>query len=154
MQIAQERYGQRVAKKNGGSDLPRCHSLSLFRQLHRVVMDRVGNLVTQSAGEFIGVFHEVQERIDHVDIAAWSRESVGLSFMDEIELEWVVVSRLCCVGDGVRNRSQLIIERRGFDDFALGLQFVEYFLTQLHFFVLILSLPRQWGCCNPDPKEA
>ena len=72
--------------------------LPLLHQLHRVMMDGMGDLVTQSAGEFIGVFHEVQERIDHVDIAAWSRESIGLSFMDEIELEGVVVSRLCCVG--------------------------------------------------------
>ena len=45
--------------------------------------------------------------------------------------------------DRVRNRSQLVVKRRRFDDFSFSFQFVEDFLPHLEFVILILALRRQ-----------
>jgi hypothetical protein len=60
--------------------------------------------------------------------------------MNQVELKGVVVLRLRRSGDGIRNRSQLVVKRRGFHDLAFGLQFIEDLLAHLLFFVLTLAL--------------
>src|SRR5579864_4848718 len=99
----------RGTQKNGGSDFPLLDLLLLFHQRHGVVMDGVGDLVTQGPGELVRILHEIQERIDNIYVAARGRKRVWLSFMNQIELERVVISWLSRPGDGVRNRFQLVV---------------------------------------------
>ena len=72
-------------------------------------MDRVGDFVTQSASEFVGVLHEVQQRIDDINVPTRGGKRVRLRFVNQIELEGMVVSRLRRSRDGLRNRPQLIV---------------------------------------------
>jgi hypothetical protein len=152
MQFAQQKNGQQMrasgTKKNGCPDFPPLQALVFFHQGYGVVMDGVGDLVAKGAREFLPVLYEIQKRIDNIHVAARSRERVRLRFMNQVELERVVVLRLRGLGNGVGNRSQLIVQRRGFDDFAFGLEFVEDLLPHLQFVVLILTLRRQRPCVS------
>jgi hypothetical protein len=65
--------------------------------------------------------------------------------MNEVELERMVVSGLRRSCDRVRKWFQLIIEWRRFDDLAFCFEFIENFLAQLHFLILILLLGRSIG---------
>src|SRR5260221_4599574 len=98
--------------------------------------------MAKSSRELLSVLYEIEERIHDVHIAARGREGVRLSFVDQVELERMVVSGLSDPGDGVRDRPQLVVQRGRFDDFALGLQLVEDFLAHLQLVVLILSCGR------------
>src|SRR5271157_1944144 len=115
MQLANESDGQymrkRGAQENGSSDFSFCDFLALLHQRHCVVMNGVGNLVTQRSGELFRVLYEIQERIDDVHIAARGCECVWLSFVNQIKLERVVVSRLRRSGNGVRYGSQRVVQR-------------------------------------------
>ncbi len=75
--------------------------------------------MTQRAGELLLVFYEVQERVHDINVATRSSEGVRLRFVNQIELEGMVIAGLCCLSNGVRNWLQLVVQRRRFDDFAL-----------------------------------
>jgi len=111
--------------------------------------------VTKSSSELFGVLNEIEERIHDVHIAAWGCERIWLSLVNEVELEGVIVPGLGDLCDSIRNRLLLVIQRRGFDDFAFGLQLVKNFLTHLQFFVRTLdSLGfRRFELGNPLPSK-
>src|SRR5262249_28938721 len=94
--------------------------------------------MAKSPGELLRVPHEVEQRIHHVHIPARSRERIWLSLVDQVELEGVVVARLRDPSNGLSDRSQLVVQGGGFDDFSFGLQLVEDFLAHLLFFILTL----------------
>jgi hypothetical protein len=98
MQLPEKSDRQHVrgsgAQKNGSSDFPLRDLLPLLHQLHGVAMDGVGDLVAQGASELVGILYEIQKRIDNIDVAARCGERVWLSFMDQVKLKRVVVSRL------------------------------------------------------------
>ena len=96
--------------------------------------------MTQCSGELLLVLYEIQQRIHDIYVAARSCEGVRLRFVNQIELEGMVIAGLRRLCDGVRNRLQLVVQRRRFDDFPFGLQLVEDLLAHLHFLILILSL--------------
>jgi len=102
-------------------------------------MDGVGYLMTQGSGELLRILYEIQQRIDNVHVPARSCERVWLSFVYQVELERMVVSRLRRSGNGVCNRSQLIVQRGRFDDFGACFQLIKDFPPQLRFRVLILA---------------
>src|SRR5271170_685748 len=114
MQLAQQQDGQQVrprwTQKNRGPDFPPFQSLILFHQRHRVVMNGVGDLVTQRSGKLVGVLYEIEKRIDDIHVAARSCECVRLSFVNQVKLEWMVVSWLRRPGYGIGNRLQLVIQ--------------------------------------------
>jgi hypothetical protein len=72
-------------------------------------MDGVRDFMAKSSGEMLRVLYEVEERIDHVHIAARGRERVRLSFVDQIKLERMVVAGLRDASDGISDRSQLVV---------------------------------------------
>ena len=67
-----QHFGEIGAQKHGRSDLPLRDFLLLLHQCHRVVMDGVGDLVTQRSGKLVSILYEIQERIDDVHVAARS----------------------------------------------------------------------------------
>ena len=69
----------------------------------------MGDFVTQSAREFVSVLNEIQEGIDNINIPTRGGEGIWLRFVNQIELEGVVVSRLRGSRDGLRNWFQLIV---------------------------------------------
>src|SRR5208282_181403 len=115
MQLAKKKDSQHVrasgAKENGSSDFSSLEFVLFLHQRHGVVMDGVGNLVTQRSREFFGILNEIQQRVDDIHVAAWSCERVRLSFMHQVELERVVVPRLRRSRDRVRNWFQYVVQR-------------------------------------------
>ncbi len=91
------------------------------------------------------VFYEVEERIDDINVAARSCKGVRLRFMNQVELEGMVISGLCGLNNRISYWLQLIVQRRRFDDFPFYLQFVEDLLPRLHFLVLIPFLSPSAG---------
>ena len=94
--------------------------------------------MTEGSSELLLALYEMQQRIDDIDVASRSCKGIRLRLVNEVELERMIVARLCCLGNSVRNGLQLIVQRRGLYDLALGLQLVEDLLAQLLFLVLIL----------------
>jgi hypothetical protein len=119
------------AQKHGSTRFPPLEFLLLLDQRHRVVMDRVRNFMAKRSCELFRILYEIEERIDDIYIAAWRSECIRMSFVDQIKLKGVVVSRLSEPRDRVRNRLQLVVQRRSLDDLTLGLQFVENLLPHL-----------------------
>src|SRR5260370_31283827 len=98
MQLAEKSDGQdmctRGPQKNGGTNFALPEFLLFLHQRNGVAMDCVGDLVTQRSGELVRIFYEIQERIDDIHVAARSCERLRLTFLNEVELKRVVVSRL------------------------------------------------------------
>src|SRR5579864_3886010 len=113
VQFAEKQDCQNVCtrgpQKDRGSDFALFEPLILFHQSYGVVMNCVGDFMAQRSGELVRVLYEVQERIDYVDISAWSCERIRLSFVNDIKLERMVISRLCGTGDRIREWLQLIV---------------------------------------------
>ena len=93
--------------------------------------------MTERTGELFSALDEIHQRIHDVDIPAWSPESIRLFFVNQIELERMVVSRLRCLRNGV---SDLASTGRGF-------QLVEDLLTHLHFLVPAYHSPLVQRSC-------
>ena len=111
-------------------------------------MDCVGDLVAECSSELVAVFHEIKKRIDDVYISARSCERIRLRFVNQIELERMAIFWLRRASDRIGKRSQLIVQGGRLNDLTFGLQFVEDFLAELHFFVLILLLRRCVDRCS------
>src|SRR5271157_5797222 len=89
------------AQEDGSSDFPFPDSLLLLHQRYGVVMNGVGDLVTERASELVRISYEIQKRIDHIHVAARSCECIRLLFMNQIELERMIVAGLGCPSDGI-----------------------------------------------------
>src|SRR5262249_6373007 len=98
-------------QKNGGSNLATFDLTLFFDQVHRVVMNRVGYLMADRAGQLLGVLDEVHQRIGDADVAARRGERIGLRLVYQIKLERMVVLRLGRSDYRIGNRRQLIVER-------------------------------------------
>src|SRR5260370_32923413 len=86
------------------------------------------------------VFYEVEERIDDINVAARSCKGVRLRFMNQVELEGMVISALCGLNNRISYWLQLIVQRRRFDDFPFYLQLVQDLLPRFQFLVLVTIL--------------
>src|SRR5579864_8378294 len=93
MKFAKQKDRQHVrprrTQKNGGPYFPLLKSLFLLHQGHGVMMNRVRDLVAQRSSKLVRIFHEIQERIDDIYVAARSREGVRLLFVNQVELKWM-----------------------------------------------------------------
>src|SRR6266849_1515641 len=115
MEFAQKKYRQQVGagrtQNNGSSDFPLLQLLVLLHQGDCVAVDGVGDLVTKCPRELFAILYEVQERIDYIHVSAGSRERIRLSFMNQVELERMVISGLRRSRDRVGKWFQLVIQR-------------------------------------------
>src|SRR6202166_2580923 len=63
MQLAKQKDGQHMctsrSQENGRPDFPRLDSLLLLHQRHGIVVDGVGNFMTQRSGEFVRILYEI-----------------------------------------------------------------------------------------------
>src|SRR5262245_3906715 len=93
-QCNREQVGAGWAKQYRGSDFAALDLALLFNQRHRVVMNRMRELVTQRSGKLLRVLDEVHQRVGHVDVATWSGKGIRLVLVHEVELEGMGIARL------------------------------------------------------------
>ena len=68
--------------------------------------------MTQRSSKLLSVFHEVHERIHHINIPAGSREGIRLLLVDQVKPEGMVVTGLRRLSNGIRYWFQLVVQRR------------------------------------------
>jgi len=98
MQIADHLNGehlrQRWPQQQRGADFSPFDPLLFLKAVHGVTVDRVRDLVAQGPRQLLGVFHEIEQRVDNEDVAARRRERVGMGLVDDEKLEGVIVAGL------------------------------------------------------------
>jgi hypothetical protein len=57
-------------------------------------MNGMRDLMAEGSGQLFSVFHEIEQRVDDIHVSTRRRECIWVGFVDNEELEGMIIARL------------------------------------------------------------